>query len=161
MSEEQKNSIARRIERIKFCPTCGEPMKYMFGEVYKCSKCGRSELTDFGKVREFLEKSGPQPAVVISRETGVELNVIDKFLREGRVEIPDGSDIYIKCQSCGTDIRYGRFCPECMMKISKDIGQAMLAPEVGEKPRIKSGKMHTLEESDRAKRFSKDKNKKQ
>lgn len=160
MSEEQKNNKARKFERIKFCPICGEPMKYMFGEVYKCQKCGRSELTDFGKVREFLEKSGPQPAVVISRETGVALDVIDKFLKEGRVEIPDGSDIYIKCQSCGTDIRYGRFCPECMLRMSKDIGQAMLSPEVGERPRSKSGKMHTLEENDRFNRFSRDKSKK-
>ncbi len=146
MSEEQKNNNAKKFERIKFCPLCGEPMKYMFGEVYKCIKCGRKELSDFGKVREYLDEAGPQPAVVIARETGVALEVIDKFLREGRVEIPDGSDIYIKCQGCGTDIRYGRFCPECMLRMTKDLGQAMLAPEVGEKPRSKSGKMHTLDE---------------
>lgn len=160
MNEKQKNNNTRKYEMIKICPICGQPMKYMFGEVYKCQKCGRSELSDFGKVREFLEKAGAQPAVVISRETGVELNVIDKFLKEGRVEIPDGSDVYIKCQSCGTDIRYGRFCPECMMKMTKDLGQAMLAPEVGERPRSKSGRMHTLEEKERFKRFARDKSKK-
>lgn len=146
MSDKEKNSKnSRKYERIKLCPICAEPMKYMFGEVFECSKCGKQELSDFGKVREFLDKSGPQPAIIIERETGVPLSVIHQFLREGRVEIPDGSDVYIRCQSCGTDIRYGRFCPECMLKLTKNIGQAMLAPEVGEKPRMNSGKMHTLE----------------
>lgn len=153
MNEEQRNKGVKKIEKIKFCPSCGEPMRYMFGEVFKCQVCGRSELSDFGKVREFLEKAGPQPAVVISRETGVQLNVIDKFLKEGRVEIPDGSDVYIKCQSCGTDIRYGRFCPECMMKMTKNLGQAMLAPEVGEKPRNNFGRMHTMDEKEKLKRI--------
>ena len=123
-------------------------MNYIYGEMFQCPACGRKERTDFGKVREFLEIAGPQPAVIISEETGVPLKVIDKFLREGRVEIPDGSPVYIRCQGCGTDIRYGRFCPDCMLRLSKSLQHAMLAPEVGEKPRTNSGRMHTLELKD-------------
>lgn len=136
---------ARVYENIKICTLCNCHMDYIYGEMFQCPSCGRKERTDFGKVREFLEIAGPQPAVIIAENTGVSLKVIDKFLRQGRIEIPDGSSVYIRCQSCGTDIRYGRFCPDCMLRLSKSISQAMLAPEVGEKPRTKSGKMHTLE----------------
>lgn len=132
-----------KYEITKLCPSCtNQPMKYIYGETYECPCCGRKELSDFGKVREFLNESGPQPALIISAETGVKINVIEQFLREGRVEIPDGSSIYIKCQICGTDIRYGRYCPDCIMKTTKNLSKAMLSPEVGEKPRHVDGKMH-------------------
>ena len=122
---EQRQNVGRTYERVKKCPRCSNNMKYIYGEIFECPFCGYKELSDFGKVRDFLDKAGPQPAVIISQETGVPLDVIDAFLREGRVEIPDGSDMYIKCQSCGTDIRYGRYCPDCMLKITKNIGQVM------------------------------------
>ena len=78
--------------------------------------------------------------------TGVSVKTIQKFLYQGRIEIPDGSDSYIKCQMCGADIRYGRFCPDCMAKLNKENQTAVY---VGEKPKHKrdrNGKMHTLDE---------------
>lgn len=155
-----KSKLTDRVyDKIKLCPICHNHMNYIYGEMFQCPSCGRKERTDFGKVREFLEIAGPQPAVIIAEETGVELKVIEKFLREGRVEIPDGSPVYIKCQSCGTDIRYGRYCPDCMLRLSKSLSVAILAPEVGEKPRTKSGKMHTLEPSEGFGRRSRNKDK--
>lgn len=146
-------------EMGKLCSECRIPMKYIYGEMYQCPSCGTKELSDFGKVREFLEKAGPQPAVIIADATGVKLSVIDNLLRQGRIEIPDGSDVYIKCQSCGADIRYGRYCPECIARTTNNISQAMLAPEMGERPRSKSGRMYT-KESTSAFVGRKDKNKK-
>ena len=116
--EKMKKRKEVKFEKAKICPFCGNNMKYVYGEMYECPGCGRKEPTDFGKVRDFLDTNGPQPAIVIADATGVSLDVIDGFLKQGRVEIPDGSDVYIKCQRCGTDIRYGRYCQECMMKIA-------------------------------------------
>ena len=80
--------------------------------------------------------------------TGVSVKTIQKFLYQGRIEIPDGSGSYIKCQMCGAEIRYGRFCPECSAKLSRDNSSMVY---VGEKPKHKmdyNGKMHTLDESE-------------
>ena len=121
-------------------------MVYAYGEMYECPKCGDKEYTDFGKIREYLETHGPQNAVTITDATGVSVKTIQKFLYQGRIEIPDGSDSYIKCQMCGADIRYGRFCPDCMAKLNKENQTAVY---VGEKPKYKrdhNGKMHTLDE---------------
>lgn len=138
-----------RYDMTPKCPDCNIPMKYIFGEVFECPSCKRQELTDFGKIKEYLEKAGPQPAIVIANETGIPVKVIDNFLRQGRVEIPDGSAIYIKCESCGVDIRYGRYCPECMARMNKEAGgKSVFMSEVGEKPTSKggmAGKMHILE----------------
>lgn len=141
------NSYRYTFDMAKKCPDCGTPMKYIYGEMFECPSCHKKALSDFGLVREYLDKNGPQPAIVISDATGVKVEVIDKFLRQGRVEIPDGSDVYIKCQSCGTDIRYGRYCPECMAKMTKTLGKELLVSDMGERPTRKemSGKMHILD----------------
>lgn len=133
-------------ERRKMCPDCKTAMEYMYGEEFKCPACGRMEKSDFGKVKEYLEENGPQPAIIINQNTGVSLEYINELLRQGRIEVPDGSEIYIKCQSCGTDIRYGRYCPECTVKMSKLLSGAIWSTDMGEKPRNKKsdGEMHYL-----------------
>lgn len=143
---DKKKINMPRYERSKICPECGTNMKYVFGEQFQCPKCGRLELSDFGKVKKFLDENGPQPAIIINQETNVSLDYINLLLRQGRIEIPDGSDIYVKCQRCGTDIRYGRFCPDCMLQIAKSVNGVMWMEEVGEKPTKKGGNetMHYL-----------------
>ena len=56
----------------------------------------------------YEELSTPNVARAIADATGVSVKPSRSFI-SGRIEIPDGSDSYIKCQMCGTDIRYGRF----------------------------------------------------
>ncbi len=145
--KEEKWKKAEGLTHYKKCPDCGIRMKYIYGEMFECPACGKHLLSDFGLVRQYLDEHGPQPAITISSATGVPVAEIDDYLREGRVEIPDGSPIYIKCQSCGTDIRYGRYCPECALKMTKAIGKAMYVGEMGEKPTRKAemaGKMHLM-----------------
>lgn len=149
---EKKNNdhkmIGRLYQRSVFCPKCGGNMKYAFGETYECMTCGARELTDFGKVRDYLEKNGAKPAVDIAKNTGVSLDVISSLLRQGRIEIPDGSDVYIKCQRCGTDIRYGRYCQECSLALAKNINNSFIMSSAGEKPKkpASAGKMYTLDD---------------
>lgn len=95
MKKEKKHlETMIKYERAKICPKCGELMRYAFGEVFKCDHCGQEELTSFGKVRKYIEENGPSNASNISRGTGVPVSIINKYLREGRIEIPDGSDSY-------------------------------------------------------------------
>ena len=77
---------------------------------------------------------------VIADETGVPMKHLNLMLREGRVEIPDGSSYYIRCESCGCSIRYGRFCPDCVRRTASDLRQAFYVAEMGEKPK-QSGSM--------------------
>ncbi|MGN0407927.1 MAG: hypothetical protein ACI4EJ_06695 [Bacteroides sp.] len=143
--QDAKHNLPK-YERVKECPACGASMQYIFGEQFQCPKCGRTELSDFGKVKQFLEENGPQPAIIINQETNVSIEYINLLLRQGRIEVPDGSEIYIKCQKCGTDIRYGRYCPDCMLKIAKSVNGVMWMDDVGEKPTRKIGsEMHYLD----------------
>ena len=95
---EQRQNVGRTYERVKKCPRCSNNMKYIYGEIFECPFCGYKELSDFGKVRDFLDKAGPQPAVIISQETGVPLDVIDAFLRREELR-------YLMVQICISSAR--------------------------------------------------------
>ncbi len=123
------------------CKHCGGKLTYLYSGTYKCDDCGLEDMDDFGKIKKYIEENGPSPGIIISRATGVSMSVINDYLRQGRVEIPDGSPHYIKCEKCGTDIRYGRFCPSCAGELAGEIKKAFYNEAVGEKPKEIKGKM--------------------
>lgn len=126
------------------CKVCGGKLIYLYSGIFECESCHVQVMDEFGKVKTFLEKNGPTPAISIAEKTGVSLDIINDFLRRGKVEIPENSSYYIKCERCGTDIRYGRYCPECVAQLAGSIKKAFLAEEIGERPK-RIGKMHFLD----------------
>lgn len=106
---------------------------------------GKRDLEDvlyeknFQKVKAYIKEHGKTPAIIIAQETGVPVSVIDRFLRQGRVEIPEGEEKYIHCERCGADIRYGRFCPECAAELGKQLQVSLNYGEIGETPKAKKG----------------------
>lgn len=127
------------------CDKCSGKVFHIGGGVYHCESCGADILDDFGKIKRFLDENGPTPILIISQYTGVSTEIIEAFLRQGRVEIPDGSKYYISCERCGCSIRFGRFCPECVQELAGGI-KSVFCAEMGERPKREdmSGKMHFL-----------------
>lgn len=116
------------------CSKCKGRLKYIGGGYYECYDCGNQEIDDFGRIRDYIEEYGPSPAIVISEQTEVPIDLVNGMLREGRLEIPEGSDVYIECESCGCSIRFGRYCPDCMKKRTSNLNGVFFNPEMGEKP---------------------------
>ncbi len=145
LNKQMENDLNWEVKPT-ICSRCGTELRYRSHGEYICDHCGNVERDDFGKVRHFIELNGPTPAILISEGTGVAIDIINRFLRQGRVEIPEGSDMYIKCENCGTDIRFGRYCPACAAKLTKKLQGAFEAGEVP-KSKVKSeddSKMHFL-----------------
>ena len=124
------------------CKKCGGKMLYKHAGIYECESCKEQELDDFGRIKQYIEEHGPTSAVILAEETGVSTDKITQFLKAGRVEIPQGSNVFIKCEKCGCDIRFGRFCPECAAGSGEKRG---FFNEVGERPKGNgSGEMRFL-----------------
>lgn len=145
--QKKQERISQRrnpFNRTKVCEKCGGKMVYVFGETFECTECKNRKLTDFGKIREYLEINGPQTAVTISRDTGVDVKKIQSYLDEGRIEISESSDVYIKCQICGADIRYGKICSECAAKMSRTGEKGMFVGEKIKPSGNNGSRMHTM-----------------
>ena len=137
-----------RTNKPVFCEECGGKLSYRSAGTYVCEKCGHEELDDFGKIKLFLDENGPSPIHMIAKGTGVTRDIIELYLKKGRIEIPEGSKYYLKCEKCGCSIRYGRYCPDCARELSGGIA-SLLNEEVGEKPKSANdskmqGKVHYL-----------------
>lgn len=112
MAEMKKKIITD--EKPMICPDCKISMTYKYAGIYVCPECGFEDLDDFGKIRRYIEEHGPTNAIELSENTGVRKSKIGEFLRLGKVEIPEGSDIFIHCKSCGVPIRFGDYCERCV-----------------------------------------------
>ncbi|MBP5292450.1 MAG: hypothetical protein J6Y90_07520 [Lachnospiraceae bacterium] len=115
-----------------------------FGSKY-CHNCRIKDEEEQHKVKEYLREHGSASAQELTLMTGVPESTIRQYLREGMLEIPEGSPIYIKCEMCGTDIRSGRWCQMCAAKLSTELKGTFVG--VGEMPKDNKnqGKMHFLD----------------
>jgi hypothetical protein len=69
---------------IRNCKRCGKIYSYTGVEV--CPNCLAIEQEDFSKVRDYLYQNPNSTIPEVSEATGVDVRVITRFLREGRIE---------------------------------------------------------------------------
>ncbi|MFV0344533.1 MAG: flagellar protein [Anaerocolumna sp.] len=139
----KKYSDDGKLGESKVCVRCKRMFTYLgFGHFY-CPACKKIDEEDFAKVKEYIYDHGNASAMVVSEHTGISLARITQYLREGRLEIPEMSSIFIKCEMCSQDIRSGRLCPSCAGKLSGPLRESMNFDDeqVGQVPRKKEGKM--------------------
>ena len=104
-----------------YCAKCGGVMVFKGVGEYKCEDCGYLDYDDYGKARNYIEKHPGATSAEVSMETGVSQKAIRNMLREERLEIAANSSIFMRCEICGADIRYGRFCKKCEVSYHREI----------------------------------------
>lgn len=129
------------------CNRCKRMFTY-FGFGHRlCPECKALDDEQFERVRDYIVEHGTATMLEIENALGVPIQRIRQYLREGRLEIPENSPIYLHCESCHCDIRSGRYCKECAAKLSKELQGTLRIDEyeIGEVPKIKpKGKMRYL-----------------
>lgn len=103
------------------CEKCGGVMVFKGLGEYQCEDCGELMYDDYGKVRNYIDDHKGATAVQVEEATGVSQKVIRRLLRDGRLEVAEGSKVFLKCDVCNKPIRSGRYCPECEMKIHRGL----------------------------------------
>ncbi|MBO6108522.1 MAG: hypothetical protein J6P16_03850 [Eubacterium sp.] len=111
------------------CSKCGGLMFFKGQGLFQCEDCGHEYLNDYGKVRRFLDKRGRGTVPEISAATGIAINKVLSFLKEGRIMLTSDSVLKLHCDCCGTVIRYGTLCDRCSHKIR--IGEISMKEPTG------------------------------
>ncbi|MCY8328264.1 hypothetical protein MOC47_05325 [Bacillus spizizenii] len=80
-----------------------------------CQACIKEEEKSFEIVYKFLRKQENRQSTLsrITEETGVEEELILKFIRQKRIQITHLPNLVYPCERCGTSIREGKFCKAC------------------------------------------------
>jgi flagellar operon protein (TIGR03826 family) len=102
------------------CRRCGRMYNYIGGPPI-CIDCKNADEEIFKKVKAYLYDKPGASLAQVSTDLEVTVEKIKMFLREGRLEITEGSNIILECERCGKSIRTGRFCTECQNQVGNDI----------------------------------------
>lgn len=87
-SYRENRSLELMSNRVpKVCCYCGGNLTRVGIGTFVCDSCGKENLDDFQKVREFLEKHGPCNAITIQKNTGVSRQLINELLAGDYLEI--------------------------------------------------------------------------
>lgn len=105
------------------CKSCGGVMVFKGVGEYHCEDCGEVDYDDYGKVRLYVEGHRGATAAEIESAVGVPQRTIRRLLKEGRLEIAEGSKSFLSCEICGKSIRSGQYCPECEINVHRKMEQ--------------------------------------
>lgn len=104
---------------LKNCKRCGKLFAYSRNDV--CPDCVRREEETFQLVRDFLKEFPGSKITEVNQNTGVSIKKLMQYLREGRIEILDDGQNYLKCLKCGEPIKVGKYCEKCFRNYRETI----------------------------------------
>ncbi len=103
------------------CKDCGRLYNHI-GGVRLCVDC-RAKLEDkFTEVKRYIEDHKNATVNEVSEIMEVSTKQINQWIREERLAFSEDSSIFFQCDSCGTNIRTGRFCDQCKSEMSRNLG---------------------------------------
>lgn len=112
------------MNQLANCPNCNALfLKNSFQTV--CNSCLKEEERSFEKVYKFPKKQENRQSTMIHivEKTGVEEELILKFIRQKRIQLSNFPNLGYPCERCGTTIREGRYCQSCDQDLASQISQ--------------------------------------
>ncbi len=88
-----------------------------------CPDCIKEEDKAFRIVYNYLKirKNREAKIAQIIEETGVEEDLIMKFVKEKRLRPSQFPNLNYKCEQCGDPIQEGKICSNCASKFNTDL----------------------------------------
>lgn len=120
-------------QEIRNCPTCGAFFNYT-GVRDTCVACAQKEEKIYEEVYRFLRKRENRAATVerIVEETGVDIELLYKWVRRGRLQPTNFPNLGYPCEKCGKLTTKGKLCDSCQTELKNDLNQFEAAQEFRE-----------------------------
>ena len=104
---------------VRNCRSCGRLFNYFSGQPV-CQACKEELEVKFQQVKEYLRENPNSSIQKVSEENDVSTKQITQWVREERLTFSDDSPVGIACESCGANIKTGRFCEQCKNRMKND-----------------------------------------
>jgi len=108
--------------QVKPCPSCGELFNYT-GIRDVCAKCAQTEEDLYQIVYRFLRKRENRAATAerIVEATGVDISLLYKWVRKGRLQPAMFPNLGYPCDNCGHVTTTGKLCQRCQDELKQDL----------------------------------------
>ena len=106
------------------CPRCGRLFRKIVSPV--CPMCEKEEEEKFQELRLYLEDNPRASISECSEATDVPAKRILRYIREGRLVVPEGMAGLLKCAKCGKDILGGTYCGSCSKKMAQNLANSLV-----------------------------------
>jgi len=85
-----------------------------------CPMCQKQLEEEYCKIREYLYIHPGAKVFEVSVVLEISIYKIKRFLKEGRLEIIEKNNTFLKCEDCGKSVCSGKYCDECIKKNAHD-----------------------------------------
>ena len=128
---------------LRNCTVCGKVFVYTNKNM--CAACREVEENEYRLVKEYIYDHKDAALLEVHQSTGVAVERIMKFLREGRLMETGVQWKELKCESCGEPISSGRFCPKRADRLTQELQAASREKRREEPGTGDKGKVYTFE----------------
>ncbi|NMO96611.1 flagellar protein [Paenibacillus lemnae] len=105
------------------CPRCGK--LYALNLRDMCINCQKEIEQEYERCVEYLRKERGATIHEVSEATGVSIQQITRFVREGRISTVEAPNMNYPCEVCGILIRESNMCESCRSRLTKEIRQVV------------------------------------
>lgn len=110
------------MDQLSNCPKCDAIfVKNKFRVL--CQKCWKEEEEAYETVYQFIRKRENRTATMqqVEEATGVEEELILKFVKTGRLKLAQFPNLGYPCDKCGKIIQKGKLCNPCADTLKKEL----------------------------------------
>lgn len=101
---------------VRTCKGCKRLFSYTGGQTL-CPKCSADLEVKFRDVTLYIIKNPLENVEQVAEGNGMTSSQIRQWFKEERIRFADECVTGVVCESCGVNIRTGRFCDECKNKL--------------------------------------------
>jgi methionyl-tRNA synthetase len=89
-----------------------------------CPTCREEKEAKFQQVKTYIQDHRGATVHEVSEECEVEVNQINQWISEERLQFSDDSPISVNCEKCGAMIRSGVYCEKCKAEMANNLSSA-------------------------------------
>lgn len=108
---------------IRNCRKCGKVFNHI-GGIPICPACKEAAEKRFQDVKKYVREHPGSDIRQIAADCEVEVQQIQQWIREERLEFTDDSPIKLPCENCGVMIRAGKYCDACKNAMARNLNDA-------------------------------------
>jgi hypothetical protein len=101
------------------CPRCGKVFQKNLRN--QCSDCSRSIDSLLLDSLGFLRRNHRSTNDQLCAATGITNEQMHIWIKEGKLLLSDYPNLSYPCASCANPIRRHKLCPDCTLRINRDI----------------------------------------